>query len=155
MPRPTVSLELTAEERVDLETIAASLSMPHSLVRRAQLILWSESGVTLKEVGRRLKLSGPTAHHWRLRFRKLRLAGSHDQVKPGRPRTHDDEQIAQLLNTALTQKPRVATHWSVRTLGETAESGRAHDCCLPWRSGAEYLSKRSLAASSNSLVMVR
>jgi putative transposase len=119
MPRPTVSLELTAEERVDLETIAASRSMPHSLVRRAQLILWSESGVPLNEVGRRLKLSGPTVHHWRLRFRKLRLAGLHDQVKPGRPRTHDDEQIAQLLNTALTQKPRVATHWSVRTLGET------------------------------------
>ncbi len=39
MPRPTVSLELTAEERVDLETIATSRSMPHGLVRRAQLIL--------------------------------------------------------------------------------------------------------------------
>jgi putative transposase len=93
--------------------------LPHGLVRRAQLILWSESGVVLKEVGRRLKLSAPTVHHWRLRFRQLRLAGLHDQLKPGRPRTHDEERIAQLLNTALTSKPQSATHWSVRTLAET------------------------------------
>jgi putative transposase len=119
MPRPTVSLELTAEEYVDLEAIATSRSMPHGLVRRAQLILWSESGVPLTEVARRLKVSGPTVHHWRLRFRKLRLAGLHDQLKPGRPRTHDEEQIAQLLNTALTHKPKAATHWSVRTLAKT------------------------------------
>lgn len=119
MPRPTVPLELTAEERVDLEAIATSRSMPHGLVRRAQLILWSESGVPLNEVGRRLKVSGPTVHHWRLQFRKLRLAGLHDQLKPGRPRTHDEEQIAQLLKTALTQKPKAATHWSVRTLADS------------------------------------
>lgn len=119
MPRPTVPLELTREERVDLEAIATSRSMPHGLVRRAQLILWSESGVPLNEVGRRLKVSGPTVHHWRLQFRKMRLAGLHDQLKPGRPRTHDEEQIAQLLKTALTQKPKAATHWSVRTLAES------------------------------------
>jgi hypothetical protein len=35
-------------------------------------------------------------------------------MKPGRPRTHDEEQIAQLLNMALTRKPKAATHWSVR-----------------------------------------
>jgi transposase len=119
MPRPTVPLELTAEERVDLEAIATSRSMPHGLVRRAQLILWSESGVPLNEVGRRLKVSGPTVHHWRLQFRKLRLAGLHDQLKPGRPRTHDEEQIAQLLKTALTKKPKAATHWSVRALADS------------------------------------
>jgi putative transposase len=119
MARPTVPLELTAQERVDLEAIASSRSLPHGLVRRAQLILWSESGVVLKEVGRRLKLSAPTVHHWRLRFRQLRLAGLHDQLKPGRPRMHDEERIAQLLNTALTSKPQSATHWSVRTLAET------------------------------------
>lgn len=118
MPRPTVPLGLTAEERGDLEAIAAARSMPHTLVRRAQLILWSESGVPLTEVARRLKLSGPTVHHWRLQFRKLRLAGLHDQLKPGRPRTHDEDQIARLLKTVLTQKPKAATHWSVRTLAD-------------------------------------
>jgi transposase len=37
-----------------------------------------------------------------VQFRKPRLAGLHDQLKPGRPRTHDEEQIAQLLKAALT-----------------------------------------------------
>jgi hypothetical protein len=73
MPRPNLSLELTAQESMDLESIATSRSMPHRLVRRAQLILWSGSDVPIKEVGRRLKQSAPTVRHGRLHFRKLRL----------------------------------------------------------------------------------
>ena len=119
MPRPIQPLELTTEERAQLEAIATSRSLPHGLVRRAQLILWSESGMTLKEVGRRLKVSLPTVHHWRGRFRKLRMEGLHEELKSGRPRTHDEERIAELLNTALTRKPKDSTHWSVRSLAET------------------------------------
>jgi hypothetical protein len=37
-------------------------------------------------------------------------------LKPGRPRSTSEEQIAQLVNTALTTKPKGQTHWSRRTL---------------------------------------
>jgi hypothetical protein len=60
--------------------------------------------------------------HPGLRFdteRHLRKVLAHDQLKPGPPRTHDEEQIAQLLNTALTRKLKAATHLSVRTLADT------------------------------------
>ena len=53
---------------------------------------------------------------WRRRFRDARLAGLHDELRPGRPRTHDEERIARLINKALTEKPAANTHWSVRTL---------------------------------------
>jgi transposase len=119
--RPKQALQITTSERRDLEAIIASRSLPHGLVRRAQMVLWSEDGMPIREVARRLKVTPPAVTNWRRRFCMNRVAGLHDAIKSGRPRTHDDEQVAQLLNVALTRKPEAATHWSVRTLA--AETG--------------------------------
>jgi putative transposase len=116
--RPKHSLDLTAQERTQLESIVASRSLPHGLVRRARMILLTEEGVSVCETARRLKVSPPAVSNWRKRFRESRLAGLHDALKSGRPRSHDEERIAELLNTALARRPKAATHWSVRTLGE-------------------------------------
>jgi transposase len=114
--RPKISLELTVQERTELEAIAASRSLPHGLVRRTQMILWTEAGMTVTEAARRLELTPAAVGNWRRRFRDQRLQGLHDQLKPGRPRSVDEERIARLLNTALRLKPKAVTHWSVRTL---------------------------------------
>ena len=119
--RPKQSLQLSVQERSDLAALAASRSLPHGLVRRAQMIVWSEEGMAVTEVARRMKVTPSAVGHWRRCFRELRLQGLHDQLKSGRPRTLDEERIAELLNTALRRKPRAATHWSVRTLA--AETG--------------------------------
>ena len=76
--RPRHSLELSTEERTPLESIAASRSLPHGLVRCAQIMLWTKSGMTNREVARRLKVSAPTVHFWRERFGDRRLAGLHE-----------------------------------------------------------------------------
>jgi transposase len=119
--RPKRSLELTVQERTDLEAIAGSRSLPHGWVRRAQMILWTEGGMAVTESARRLKLTPAAVGNWRGRFREQPLQGLHEQLKPGRPRSVDEERIAQLLNTALARRPKAATHWSVRTLA--AETG--------------------------------
>jgi transposase len=116
--RPKQSLDLTAQERTQLESIVASRSLPHGLVRRARMILLTEDGVSVRETARRVKVTPPAVSNWRKRFREQRLAGLHDALKSGRPRSHDEESIAELLNTALARRPKAATHWSVRTLGE-------------------------------------
>ncbi len=116
--RPKQSLELTVQERSDLAAVANSRSLPHGLVRRAQMILWSEDGMPVTEVARRQKLTPPAIANWRRRFRDLRLAGLHDQLKPGRPRSVGEERIAGLLNTVLQRRPKAATHWSVRSLAK-------------------------------------
>src|SRR6202049_3132502 len=116
--RPKSSINLTAEERRDLEVIVASRSLPHGLVRRANMILLTESGISIRETARRVKVTPPAVTNWRKRFREQRLAGLHDQLKSGRPRTHTEEDIAVLLNAALTRRPKGATHWSVRELSD-------------------------------------
>ncbi|KVE91787.1 hypothetical protein WJ01_25885 [Burkholderia vietnamiensis] len=54
---------------------------------------------------------------WRLRFLEQRINGLYDEVRPGKPRTVDDEQLAQLIHMTLHTKPADgSTHWSVRTI---------------------------------------
>nr|WP_249198091.1 hypothetical protein [Gluconobacter wancherniae] len=38
------------------------------------------------------------------------LVGLYGEARPGRPRTHDEEKIAQLLRTVLQSKPADGTH---------------------------------------------
>jgi transposase len=95
MGRPKQSLDLTAQERAELESIVASRSLPHGLVRRARMILLTEDGVSVRETARRVKVTPPAVSNWRKRFRESRLAGLHDALKSGRPRTHDEERIAE------------------------------------------------------------
>lgn len=110
------SLQLSNEERLQLESLAASRSLPAALVRRAKMILLTDAGLSDREAARRTGVSQPTVSLWRRRFLAQRLSGLHDEFKPGRPRSHDEERLAQLLNTALRHKPSASTQWSVRSL---------------------------------------
>lgn len=118
MARPSLSLGVTVGERRELEAIAASRSLPHGLVRRAQMILWSEDGMSLDEIARRARVTSAAVSNWRRRFRDARVAGLHDGLKPGRPRSLDDDRLAQLLNVALLREPGTAPNWTVRALAQ-------------------------------------
>lgn len=121
MSRPTTEVIVTAEERAQLESITRSRSLPYGVVRRARIVLGAADGVSTSELARRHEVSRPTVSLWRRRWREAGLAGLHSELRPGRPRSVDDEQVAELLTTVLERKPAAATHWSVRTLA--AETG--------------------------------
>jgi len=118
MGRPLPALELTAEERRELSGFAASRSLPHALVARARLVLWAAENTSNQEIAGRLGWSSPTVGKWRQRFVEHRLQGIYDELRPGRPRSVSDEQVAVLLRRTLKQKPPGATHWSVRMAAE-------------------------------------
>ncbi len=121
MARSNSAVVLTREERLQLESIARSRSMPHGLVRRAQIVLSSADGLGTSELARRHRVSRPTVSLWRKRWRDSGLAGLHTELRPGRPRSIDDERVAELVATTLSSKPEGQTHWSVRSLA--AETG--------------------------------
>ena len=59
-----------------------------------------------------------TVGEWRRRFRELGLQDLHGELRPGRPRKHADERVAEVINAALQGPPLQATHWSVRAMAE-------------------------------------
>ena len=130
MPR-SARIDVDVDTRAQLEAIARSRSMPHALVRRAQIILGLDDGETGIEVAERLGLSRPTVSTWRRRFAERGLEGLHDELRPGRPRTHDDEKVAEVINAALqTSPPGGATHWSVRSMSD--ETGVSKSTVQRW-----------------------
>lgn len=114
--RPKPVLALAEQDRQQLEALSRSRSLPNGLVRRVQIVLLSAEGLTNKEIAARLSLSEPTVGKWRRRYLSGGLEGLHDELRPGRPRSLADEQIAELVNTTLHSAPAGGTHWSCRTL---------------------------------------
>lgn len=124
MGRPKAALVLSEEEREQLQTMARSRSLPAGLTQRAKIVLACAVGDTNQVVSQRHGVTAATVGKWRRRFLERRLPGLYDELRPGKPRSIDDEAVAALLNTTLQSRPRDgATHWSVRTLaGETGIS---------------------------------
>jgi putative transposase len=116
--RPKAELKLSRQEQAQLSSLAASRSLPHALVARAKLVLWAAGGASNSTIAQRLSWSLPTVGKWRQRFVEQRVAGLHDELRPGRPRSYGDEQVAGLINRVLHSKPEAATQWSVRSVAE-------------------------------------
>lgn len=116
--RPAKDLKMTAADRAQLASIARSQSLPAGLVRRAQMVLRMADGEPNSAVARRFRVSRPTVTMWRTRYRERGIAGLNNALKPGRPRSMDEERIAELINTTLKKRPRGATHWSRRRLAD-------------------------------------
>jgi len=111
-------ISVNDRERRDLQVLVKSRSLSHSLVRRAQMILWSAEGLTDSKIAQRLQTSHQRVSYWRMRYATAGVAGLSDAPKSGRPRTIDDERVASVLNKVLHTKPKGGSHWSVRGVAE-------------------------------------
>jgi putative transposase len=115
-------VKLSADERAQLESLSRSRSMSAALVQRAKIVLACAEGTPNSEVAARLGVHKATVGLWRHRFGERRVAGLYDELRPGKPRTIDDERVAELIYTTLHRRPsNGATQWSVRDL--EAETG--------------------------------
>jgi putative transposase len=119
--RPKSELVLNNEEREQLEALLRSRSLPAGLVRRAKIVLHAADGEPNSAIAKRLKLNPTTVRKWRERFVTYRIRGLHDELRPGRPRSLEDEAVAELINRALHTKPVAATQWSVRSFAQATK----------------------------------
>lgn len=114
--RPKPELSLSPEEREQLQALSHSRSLPHALVRRAQIVLWSADGQTNCAIAQKVGLSPRMVGIWRQRFLEQGLQGLHDELRPGRPRSLSEEQVARAIQKTLQTQPPDGTHWSCRSL---------------------------------------
>ncbi|MFZ9753854.1 MAG: helix-turn-helix domain-containing protein [Cyanobium sp.] len=93
--RPIRPLVLSEDEVQQLQALASSRSLPHSIVQRSQIVLAYGAGETNTAIARRMGLTGMTIGKWRKRYRELGLEGPHDELRPGRPCTYEDDKVAE------------------------------------------------------------
>jgi putative transposase len=108
---------LSVDEVQQLQSIANSRSLPHSIVQRAQIVLACGACETNTSIANRMGLRGMTVGKWRNRYLNLGLDGFHDEIRPGRSRTYEDYKVAEVINRALQTKPADGSkQWTVRSL---------------------------------------
>ncbi len=93
MGRPKSELKLNSDEEAQLESFARSRSLPAALTMRAKLILACAAGASNSEIAGRLQIGPATVGKWRRRFIERRISGLYDELRPGKPRSIDDENL--------------------------------------------------------------
>jgi DNA-directed RNA polymerase specialized sigma24 family protein len=79
-------IELSAEERAELERRAATVTLPWRVVQRARIVLYAAEGMQDIDIAARLDCSPDSVARRRRRFGAERLDGLEDQARSGRPR---------------------------------------------------------------------
>ena len=118
MPRRATPILLNPDEKSQLLSLVQSRTLPHGLVQRTQIVLACAEGEPGIAIAARLRLNKNTVVKWRKRYLEYGLEGLHDELRAGRPRSHDDERVAEVINTALQSTPAGGTHWTLRTMAE-------------------------------------
>src|SRR3954451_19006814 len=115
-PNVAVAIELSEDERAQLEAWTRRRTSAQALAQRARIVLAAAEGLKNTEIAERLGVSRNMAMTWRSRFAEQRLEGCLDEPRPGRPRTITDEQVEAVIVKTLETTPRGATHWSTRSM---------------------------------------
>jgi putative transposase len=118
--REDAAIELTEKERDELQRVARSRRTAQALALRAQIVLLTADGFAPTTICEVLQTSQPTVRKWRERYVECGLPGLRSEARPGRPRSLDDQRVAELLNLALQTRPSKQTHWSVRSFAAEA-----------------------------------
>ena len=114
--RPSVGIELSGDERSELERLARGRKVWRGLSDRARIVLLAADGLTNVQIGTVLGVTDQTARKWRNRFAEHRMDGLDDEPRPGRPRRIDDDAVAEVVRKTLEEKPCDATQWSARSM---------------------------------------
>src|SRR5689334_1236175 len=116
MPSPLpVPIELTAEERAQLEAWERRRTSAQALALRSRIVLAAATGPNNSEIARELGIAVSSVRKWRNRFAEHRLDGLTDEPRPGQPRKITDAKVEVIVKT-LETTPKDATHWSTRAM---------------------------------------
>ena len=86
MPRTSpYQVNLTVEQRVELERRARAYSSPYRDVVRARIVLMAAEGLDNAAIAARLDTPRQVVSKWRKRFYEHGLAGLEEQPRGGRP----------------------------------------------------------------------
>ena len=118
MARRAVEIHLTPEEEAELKRWRRRRNTASGLNFRAGIVLDCAAGYSGEEIAERHQTSEQTVSKWRRRFAEQRLSGLSDAPRSGAGRRYGDDQVQEVLEATLNRRPKKATHWSTRSLGE-------------------------------------
>lgn len=111
-------IELTENERAELERRAKSRSARADEARVARVLLLLADGVTYEQIQARVDCSAPFISKWKKRFLAERLAGLYVRHVGREPSVLTPKMEARILNWTRKKPTDGSTHWSTRRLAK-------------------------------------
>jgi transposase len=111
-------INLTQDQRAELERLARRKREARGPAFRARVILMLASGAIGRAIEQRLRTSNQTVCALRKRFLQGGVEGLFDERRPGAPRKIGDEHIERVIVATLERRPEGATHWSTRMMAK-------------------------------------
>jgi transposase len=124
--RTACRIEVCGKDRKILQRWVQGQLTPQRLVERSRILLLAAEGKENKVIAAELGLAQITVGKWRRRFAESGLAGIRsDAPRSGRPATQRGKLAGRIVEMTTQQKPKDATHWSVRTMAKAVGASRA------------------------------
>jgi transposase len=117
MPRPTAVLDVSEDQRNQIEQWLGALGTPQQVSLRGRIVLAAGDGKSEAAIAAEMKVNRKTVRLWRDRFAAQGLSGLWE-IAPGRGRkaTYKPERIKAVIDATLQAKPKGMTHWSCRLM---------------------------------------
>src|SRR5271168_5421539 len=117
MPFHADPISLTAEEKLELQQMTQSRTLPAGDVMRARMMLLLSDAVPYKRIQDLLDTTAPTISRWKQRFLHHRVAGLMEERHPGqKPSVRTPKLQARILSAIKDGPKDGSTHWSCRKL---------------------------------------
>ncbi len=108
--------ELTEEEELTIKQQVHSRTLPAWKVTRAKIVWYAKQAEKVPEIARRLDVCEKTTRMWLKRFNELGMKGLEESPRSGRPPVYPPEQIAVVIQTALTKPEELEQPFASWTL---------------------------------------
>ena len=111
-------LEMSVEQRAELERMGKSGSLPYRVVVQARALLLAADGMANARIAREVGRMPNTVRAWRKRFSEDGVGGV-GVIRPGRgrPPVISQEVVERIVEDTLHTRPvDGSTHWSTRTM---------------------------------------
>ena len=119
MPNKKYIVDLTEAERTDLLALTNKGTVQARKMKRAQILLQADGGLTDAEIVAALRVSRPCVERVRQRFVAGGLPTALNEAKrPGAQRKLDGKQEARLIAEACSAPPAGHARWTMRLLAD-------------------------------------
>jgi transposase len=118
MAKAATAIDLSADDRRELESWVRKPTAPQRQVQRARIVLASAAERSSKEIARELGLRSATVSKWRVRFAGQGMAGLADAPRPGKPPTYDLATERRILAQLDQPPPAGFATWNGRLVAQ-------------------------------------
>ncbi len=142
MSKKAAEINLTMDERKELESWLRKGTVEQRLVQRARIVLDSATGKTTSEIAIRLKLRPATVSKWRTRFYRDRMVGLMDAPRPGKTATYGSATEKRILAQLDNPPPAGYATWTGRLLAKAMGDISPHHIWRVLRRHGIHLQRR-------------